>query len=86
MYHNVVYLPDQFLPSVLLADLKPSILLVLTQVISKLRWEENSYIPLPRVGIHSSSCFLMRQLILDLVDPTTLLEVHSSSLWGFSRS
>ena len=37
-----------------LASLGPCILTVLTKMIAKLRWEETSYIPLPRVGCRLS--------------------------------
>ena len=53
-------------------SLKPSILLFLTQIMAKLRWEEGSYIPLPRVRINLG--MLILSACSGLIDSVTILE------------
>ena len=48
-FKSIVYSRSQQLTSMVTASLDPCILTVLTRIMAKLRWEETSYIPLPRV-------------------------------------
>ena len=64
-----------------LAYLQPSLLLVLTQMIAKLRWEETSYIPLPRVRLQDWR-FQYHRLSHCFQGPTPILENKPSAVRG----
>ena len=51
MFSPVEAISLHLLMFIIQVSLKPSILLFLTQIMAKLRWEEGSYIPLPRVRV-----------------------------------
>lgn len=59
------------------------LLIFLTQVIAKLRWEESSVLPLPRVCAILRKCLVL--LMSVLLGPPSFLEDHPSAVRGFQR-
>lgn len=68
-----------------LASHGPCILTVLTKIIAKLRWEETSYIPLPRVCCQHPEVE-GNMLTWKLKDCSPLLENDASTFWQYERN